>query len=195
MAKVEIDETELLNYRSVSHAVQAILKDPEAADLLVRAKRKALPDAPPGDYEKQRAPIENVSKELAELRKQMAEDKAERERAARVAEFTATWEGGKGKLRQAGYTDEGVAAIEKLAQERGIPDLEAAQALFDKLNPPQEPSSPSGFGTWDFFSTDDKGQPQDDYIKRLFDSRGDDDNAVLREARKVLQQERGQARR
>lgn len=193
--KIEIDETDFLNYQSVANAVQTILKNPEAADLLVQAKRKAMPDAPLGDYERQQAPIAAVSKQVAELQKQLADERAERERQARVNEFSAGWERAKGKLRQSGYTDAGIDEIEKLAQERGIANLEDAAAVFDKLHPPQEPASPTGFGTWNFFEPGEDGKPQDNYIKALFDSRGEDENAVLRESHKVLQELRGQPRR
>lgn len=195
MPKVEIDETELLNYRAIHGAVHEIMKNPKAAAKLIEAKKIALPNAPPGDYERASAPLAEISEQLTTLQKQIADDKAERERAARVSEFTNSWEKAKGELRAQGYTDDGVVAIEKLAQERGIADLQAAAALFDKLNPPQQPITPTGFGTWDFFDQGADGQPQEDYIKKLFDSRGEDDNAVLRESQKVLKEVRGQSRR
>jgi hypothetical protein len=52
---------------------------------------------------------------------------AERDRAGRAA------------LQKGGYTDEGIAAVEKLMEEYGIPDHEAAASLHEKLQPPAEP--------------------------------------------------------
>ena len=62
--------------------------------------------------------------------------RAERDR---LSEFSSGWERQRRTLRDGGWREEGITAVEKLAQERGIPDLEVAAAFFEKQNPPAQP--------------------------------------------------------
>jgi hypothetical protein len=50
-----------------------------------------------------------------------------------------------------GYTEEGIEKIKALMVERTIPDVDAATALFEKMNPPK-PEAPSGYKAtgWNF---------------------------------------------
>ena len=73
--------------------------------------------------------------------------------------------------------------------DRGFGEEFGAAALFDKMNPPQQVATPSGYGTWDFF--DAPAGDNGDFIKKLIDSRGEDDRLVLAEAGKVMQEIRG----
>jgi hypothetical protein len=65
-----------------------------------------------------------------------------------------------------GFTDEGIEKIKTLMRERTIPDVHAAVALFEKMNP-GAPDTPSGYQPtgWNFGTID-----KDDADKRmLFD--------------------------
>src|SRR5215472_10637185 len=66
-----------------------------------------------------------------------------------------------------GYTEEGIEKIKNLMRERTIPDVDAAVALFEKLNPSQ-PDPPSGYRPtgWNFGAPIEKG---DDDRKLLFE--------------------------
>lgn len=80
-----------------------------------------------------------------------------------------------------GYTDEGIDKIVALMKERTIPDVDAAVALFEKMNPAKaEP--PSGYvpTSWNF------GNKADDDSKLLFE---DPDAWAEKEARKVWEEE------
>ncbi len=63
--------------------------------------------------------------------------KAQADREAKAAETAAdrARDEAFSRLRQAGYTDEGMDTIKKLMIDRAIADPEAAAALFDKMNP------------------------------------------------------------
>ena len=167
MAKtVEVDETDFLANQNVVKTVNAMLGNPEAPNT-------AIPeiDAPA-------AVLDEVAKErdarLA-LQKRLDDKEAADELKARNDAFAAEWAGKKSSLAKQGYTDEGIVAIEKLAQERGIVDLEAAAALFDRLHPPAEPVSPNGFGGFDMFATSEEENKD---MKALIDSRGEDESAL-----------------
>ena len=87
-----------------------------------------------------------MSKTVADLRKEIADDKAEREKKIRLDALNGTVEGGLAKLRRAGWTDEGLTEVRKLMDEKGILDSEIAAAYYEKQHPPQTPATPSGVG-------------------------------------------------
>jgi hypothetical protein len=192
MAVREIDESEFLNYRAVSGVVNQILNHKDARKLMLQARKLADPTAVIPEIDAA-APVQS---ELAEVRKLLAEDKAareaekaEREQQARINEFQRGWDRQKSSLRNAGWSDEGIASIESHAQERGIPDLEVAAAHWEKLHPPAEPAQPSSGSSWNFFDT-----PKDDdtFVKGMISSRGEDDNVLNAEISAALKDFRSQ---
>ena len=87
--------------------------------------------------------VEKLRDELKAIQSARETEATQRDADKKTADFADSWSKQKQKLMRSGYTDDGVAAVEKLAEERGIPDLEAAAALFEKLNPPAEPAHPA----------------------------------------------------
>ena len=79
-------------------------------------------------------------------------------------------------MRSEGWTNDGLAAVEKLAEERGNFDLEAMAALHLKMNPPPAPAEPNGMGSWGFFDGADD-ESSDKFVKAMLDSGGDDEGA------------------
>lgn len=94
-------------------------------------------------------------------------------------EFNAAF----GRLRDQGYTDEGIDKIKKLMVDRKIPDPEAGAALFDKINP-AKPMEHSGFQptSWNFGGM---GADEPD-TKLLFEN---EDLWAEREAMKVIRED------
>ncbi len=214
MATREIDESEFLASQATIKAVNEMLAHPEARSLLLHARKKANPSVVIPEIDAA-APIQNsVAAFKAEIAAEMkadrearaaelkaerdareamaAERKAEKEAAAQaelVSKFHAEWDRQKGQLRADGWRDEGIAAIEKHAQERGIADLEIAAAHWEKLHPPAEPVTPNGSGSWGFMD----GAPDDDkFMKAMIESRGEDDAALNSEINAALKDFRGQ---
>jgi len=192
MATREVDESEFLSSQSVVRAVNAMLANKDSRKLLLQARKVADPSAVIPEIDAA-APVQS---EMAEIRKLMAEqaaeraaEKAERDQQAQIDKFTAGWEKQKAQLRNNGWRDEGIAEIEKHAQERGIADLEVAAAHWEKLHPPSDPVQPNGSGSWGFFDA-----PKDDetFVKAMIDSRGDDENALNAEISAALKDYRGQ---
>lgn len=177
MANVEIDEVELMNMRQVTGAVQKILANPAARKKLLEAQKDINPNAviPELDQAKPfQDALAKTNEELAALRKQRDEDKAEAVKEKNLAALTSQWEAGRSKARKSGYTDDGLQALEKFMEEKGVADFDVAMAAFEKLNPPQETVAPAG-GRFDLIG---RVNDNSDTMKRLLESHGQDNFAV-----------------
>ena len=178
MAVKEIEESEFLASQQVVQAFQKMLANPKARELVLRAQKTVNPDAVIPEIDA-RVPVEA---ELAKMREELAADRAERAKAKEDAEaerrkqaFTDGWEKQKRSLIDSGYTDEGVKKIEEHAEKEGIPNLRAAAADWEKLNPPSTPAQPSGSLGYDIFNPP---KTEEDDIKRLMESKGDNAMAL-----------------
>lgn len=181
MALREIDESELLAHQQVTQVVNGILAKPEARKLLLQARKIADPNAVIPELDAQ-APVQSelaaFRKELAEEREARAKERREAEEQRRIDEFQTGWRAQKKALRDEGWSDEGISAVEKHAQEKGIADLEVAAAHYEKLHPPAEVARPGGL----FGMMAEVDQPSDDaFMKAMIESKGDDESALNKE--------------
>lgn len=190
---VEIDELELLNLRGVNEVVSAMLANPQARPLVLRARKIQDPRAPIPEIDAA-APmhhaVESVRKEFAEWRKEQAERDQKREVEETNRRFQDNWNAQKDALRQEGWRSDGIAEIEKFAIERGVADLSIAAAAYEKLHPPSEPLNSNGYGSWDFFTPSEGDQKG--FIEKMMESRGDDEGALRSETHKALTEFRSQ---
>jgi len=195
MAAVEIDEVELLRLRKQDSTVHALLANPKSKRKIFEAYKEHDPNARIPELEMEeaaRAPVQALESTVAELKKQLEDDKAEREKNAKLNSLTGSIEQGKADLRRAGWTDEGIAAVEKVMEEKGTTDIAMAAAYYEKLHPPQAPIAPRGHGGWNFMQEVQDGEAD---LKRLLDTRGDNEIAVDKMAREALNEFRGAGRR
>jgi len=195
MAAREIDEAEYVAQRQLATLFNTMLQHPDARKLVQKATKIVNPQAaiPEIDAKEEvMTEVEKVRADLLALREERDTEKAQREADKKTADFADSWGKQKNKLLRGGYTDEGVTAVEKLAEERGIPDLEAAAALFEKLNPPPDPAQPRGSGNWDLF--EGAQDTDDDERKRLL-ANPDDTGALGGLINKALADVRGSNRR
>ena len=195
MAAVEIDEVELLRLRKQDSTVHALMQNPKAKRKIFEAYKEHDPNARIPELEREeaaRAPVSALETTVAELKKQIADDKAEREKNEKLGSLHGSIEQGKVELRRAGWTDEGIAAVEKVMEEKGTTDIAMAAAYYEKLHPPQLPSTPRGHGAWNF--TEEVADGEAD-LKRLLATRGDNEIAVDKMAREALNEFRGAGRR
>lgn len=197
MAVVELDEVELQRLRKQDQTVHALMANPKAKRKILEAYKDAVPDAKIPELEMEeaaKAPVMELQKQVSDLQKKIDDDKAEREKEAKLAALNGSVESGMAKLRRAGWTDDGLAEVRKLMDERGIIDPEIAAAYYEKQHPPQAPATPSGVGGWNFMEP-----PADDdaYVKALTADKtaAENDQLVMREASKTLQEFRGAQRR
>lgn len=187
MAKtVEIDEDEFNRLNTLRGVAARIVDNPQARKLLEQAQKIVDPSAktPTLDAEKERLePIEALRKEMSEFRESLTKSQEDKERQARVNEIAARQERDKARLRrEEHYTDDGIKAVEKIMEEKGLLDVADAVAIFERNNPPPAPATP-GIGQWNF--TDSTGD-SDKNITDLISSRGQNDQIADRMAREAL---------
>ena len=189
MAKVEIEEAELANLRRVNDVAVLLGKNPKTRAVLQAAVAEAAPDQAGSEHYLRNEfseAIGGVAKKLDDFLEAQKKDREERDAADARRTLENRWLEGRGKLRDAGYTQEGLEAVEKLMEERGIADHEAARALHERLNPPAEPAVTGG-SSWNFF--DRSAEAANDAAFKALMS-GDDEQflataipAALKEAR------------
>lgn len=197
MPKVEIEEADLLANQQLARTIQAMMANPDARKRLLEAQKIVNPQAvTPKDYQ------DEVREEVTKLRADIEADKKARDEAATKAEserktqeFLAQWERAKANLREKypDLNDKGIEEIENLAKTRGIPDLEAAGALFRELHPPATPAQPSGPSGFNLFDTPAQDDLKDD-MKKLMESGGDNEQTLNKMIRDTLDQVRGNRR-
>ena len=193
MAVVQIDESELLSQRAVVETVNRMLADKGARKLLLQARKMAEPNAVIPEIDAA-APLESelaaFRKELADERAIRAKEKQDQDEQRAIANFTTKWNEQKSALRREGWRDDGIAEIEKHAQNHGIADLEIAAAHYEKLHPPSEVAQPSSTGGWNFF---DGPADDDKFVESMIASKGDDDGALNREIGAAIKDFRNQS--
>lgn len=187
---IEVSEEQFLAGQQVSNFVKAALGNPKSRKLLQEAQKIVDPTAVvPKDYQDE--VLEEVAKERQarlDLEAKIQKDKEDREAAERLRTFQDTWLKGKERLSSQGYTAEAITEIEKLAQEKGVADLDIAAAYFDRLHPPAEPVQTSGAGSWDLFqpTKEEKG-----FVAKMLESHGTDEQALRQEINDALAEARG----
>jgi hypothetical protein len=198
MAKViEVDETEFANGQQTIAAVRKLMAHPEASLLIEKARKLVEPDAPTPrlDAHKQvNEPIEKLHGEIAELKKSLAEKDAEREKNEKLSALAAKVERGNSKLLSEGWTADGLKALDEFREKEGILDPVHAAAVYEKLHGSQvAPATPSShIGGWDFTTP---AKEDEDYTKKLLETRGDSESLVMNQAMKSLNDFRGNNRR
>lgn len=90
--------------------------------------------------------VKKANDRVAALEKQIQDDKETRAKEDRERSTTGKIEEGRAALRKKGYTDEGIAAVEKLMQDEGIIHYEAAASLLASRTPPEEAVTPTHYG-------------------------------------------------
>lgn len=180
----------IYNALRVSDAVAKLEAKPEAKDQMQRLVAEHLPDLA-GPEARARVLLHErdsrIESKLDEFLAGQAKEKEERQADDAKRRLEQDWLRGRSKLRERGYLDDGVAGIEKLMEERGIADHEAAAALFDKLHPPPEPAMTGG-SRWNFFDRQESEADQ-----AAFDAlmKGDEDSWLAHSIPKALKEARG----
>lgn len=139
---VEIDEAELKGYQEAYKLLRKLQDDPKSRPAFEKAVKTHFPQV---ETTEERAEalakpyVTRIEEQLSKLSETVeGRFKSEDERAAKLREETqlADMESSFGRLRERGYTDDGIEKIKGLMVGRKIADPEAAAALFDRQNPP-----------------------------------------------------------
>lgn len=133
----DIDDTQLDTLQKGFALLQRLSTDPKTKREFERTLKTLHPDIETSDDVAQGIAkpyidkIEGMEKTIADRLAAMDEREAKQREAAEVRETEEAFN----RLKQAGYTDDGLGAIKQLMVDRRIADPEAAAALFDKQNP------------------------------------------------------------
>ena len=185
---VEITEEEHNQLQALRGVAAKIVAKPESRRLLEQAQKLVDPNAatPLLDQEAaQLAPVKAMETALNERIAKFEKERDEEKRESTLRAIADKQTAGLSRLRKAGYTDEGVAAVQKLMEDKGLLDVDDAVAIFERANPPQMPSTPSGGMTgtaWGFADNSDS----DKSIQELIANKGEG-NTVDKMAMQALQ--------
>lgn len=192
---IEIDEEAFQRSEVLRQTVAEILKHPEGRRKLLEAQKIRFPDTaiPELDHVK---PVDDklsqLHQEIAEFKKQQKEEREKEESERKLSQFNNQYENGRSRLKKDGYTEEGIKAVEELMTKHGIVDHEIGRAYFEKINPPSPPVTPSGSNGWGFF---DNPEQNGEDIKKLIESRGDNEPLLRKMVGDALAEVRGQKQR
>lgn len=190
MAKmVEVDEGEYNQMLALRGVASKIVSNPAARRRLEEAHKMVDPNAatPLLDQEAaQLAPVKELEKTVNDRIAKFEKDRDDEKREATLAAIADRQTKGLAKLRSAGYTDEGVAAVQKLMEDKGLLDVDDAVAIFERHNPPQVPATPGGGITGSSWGFADVNAESDKSIQELIASKGQNDSIADRMAAAAL---------
>ena len=198
MAKIEVDEAEYNQMVALRGVASKMVAKPESRKLLEQAQKLVDPNAPTPTLDAeaaQLAPIKEAEKRLADEIAALKKEREDEKREATLATISANQEKAFKRLKfQQHYTDEGIEAIKKLMEAKGLLDVDDAVAIFERANPPPAPVSSSGMtgDRWNFADT--SAPDTDKAIADLIANKGDGqiaDAIVQRMANDTLSELRG----
>lgn len=176
MPKVEVDEASYASQRAIVDLVASIEKNPKLRTAFLSMVKEVKPDLSIPEIDAAapvNAKLDAMSAQMSEFiaaQKKREDDAAQREQEA---SFANSWNAQKNNLLNSGYMEDAIPQIEEFAKKRGIPDLEAAAALYEKQNPVYL-TSPSRSTFGDFFQT---GTDTGKFYEDLMKSHGEDERS------------------
>lgn len=183
---VQITEAEYNESQRLRGQVAKLFGNKKARALVEKAYKELDPTAatPTADeLEQANAPIDALRKDFNEFVKAENDRREKEETERKVADFSKKMEEQYAELRAQGYTDEGIAAVKKLVEEKNLFPLDAA-AIHERNNPPQATVVPTGnSGAWNFMQQPDDG---DKDIKDLIASKGESEPVLGRMISKAI---------
>lgn len=181
----------LKNYETVFNALKA---KPEARRMVNAAIKMVSPNTAIPEFDAQAAfhgAAQQLQAGIAPTLKKM-DDFIENENKKRIeTDVNTRIAAGHQYLRSRNYGKEGIDSVEKLMQERGIPDYEAAEALHARIHPTEEMSVPGSQSAFDVFAGD-QPNAEDEFKRWAAGPKGREGSvAAGQEVRKILSEIRG----
>lgn len=194
MPQVDIDEAELLRLRRTGEVVSAMYKSPSAKRKLLEALKDVRPDDPAVKELETPDPVQDrfakLEAELAAERKARADSDAERERSSKLDAIQREQNAGFDQLRRERWTDDGIAKVKSVMEEKGILDVAiAAKWVESQMPPPADIAMPGGTGGWNF--ADALAGESDVDLKKLIDSKGENEGLLRKMAGEAIAEVRG----
>jgi len=147
MPKIEVDEGDYNRMLALQGVASRIVADPKARRKLEEAHKLVDPNASTPFLDQERLANEplNVMKteltdQIAALKKERDDEKREQTLASIADKQAKAFARLKNEHR---YTDEGVEAVRKLMETKGLLDVDDAVAIFERANPPAVPATPA----------------------------------------------------
>ena len=196
MATVEVDEEQLRQLTGLQRTVQAIWANPKARKLVQQAQKTVDPNAKTPDLDAEAqilGPVEEIRKEFKDFIAKTQAEKDEDRKNAELSRIRQVQDLGFAKLKgEMKYTDDGLAAVKKLMEDKAILDPLDAAAIFERDHPPQTPVTPGGTGAWNFTELPTEGA---DHLKKMIDTKGTNDLIAEKMAWEAINEVRGVSRR
>ncbi len=185
MAKVEIDETELVKLQNVAAVVNRMLANPESRRKILEAHKAVNPNAVVPELDAAKPlndAIGAISAEVKEFKKAIEDKETARETAANKAAFEGKWLMGRKAALDTGYTEDGIKKLEEFMVEHGIADHKIAMPSFEREHPlpAAVTSSNQGFDAFQAIAN------TNEEMKRLMETQGQDPSAVRNLISKTL---------
>ena len=188
MAKIEVDEEQWnLGQRTLA-TMRKIASNPANARALEAMHKGVDPNVstPLADADKvANDRVAGLEKQIADMKKEHDDARKKDEEERTLLTQKGKWEAGRQKLRDQGFSEAAIDKIEKeIMEPKGMVDHEDALIIYEKKNPPPTPMMPGSSGAWNFLETPPEDKDSD--IKRLIDSRGNNDVLTDKMARDAL---------
>lgn len=146
MALVEVEDSELRLLQGHKALLDKLGADPKRRAKILPLIKEAIPNISIPELDAAaplQGQIDELKKALADKEAKEAKEREEAEKQNQVKSAESMIKKGRKTLKAQGYTEEGIQAIEKLMEERGIIDYEAAAAYWEKTNPKDAPVDPN----------------------------------------------------
>ncbi|HSV26168.1 MAG TPA: hypothetical protein VLJ17_24480 [Xanthobacteraceae bacterium] len=191
--KVEISEHEFLQNQQLRTTVAKLLSNPQAKLLVQKAQKVIDPNVatPELDAETAREQLlKPLHDQIAALKTDVEKEREDRANNAKLASVQAMQDAAWAALKKEKWTQAGIDGIKKVMEEKGILDPRDAAAVWLRDNPPAVPLNNSGSGAWNFMDLPAEGNEED--LKKLIDSKGENMPLVDKMVRDALMDVRGQ---
>lgn len=172
MAKVEIEEAELLALRNVRTFANTALQNPKTRKQMLAIDKALNPDKPIPELdaaEQVMTVVNDVKAQVDGIMKKLDERQTSDETSRATAALAARVQAGQEYLAKNGYAADGIEKIEALMLQENIASYAAGLALFERLNPPASPADVSRTSRFGSLSDQDLGT---DDNKELWESQG-----------------------
>lgn len=191
---VEVDEVQLANLQNTAKIVQGLLQNPKTRGKVLAAYKEAHPNAHVPEIDGQAPVIQRIEGIERAVMTFITESKTaadKKEVDGQIARLRSDQEKGRKLLKDKGYTPEGIKALEEFRDTKGLVEYEDAVRLYELDNPPPQVNDPSGLGGHNFFEAIRHEADQNDFHKHLFETQGNNDGVVEREAMNAIRELRG----
>lgn len=202
MAKVEIEESDLLNMRHVANVVNSVMADAGSRREFLRLAKSRNPTLSIPEVDAAAPIIEEVNsvrkmqEDFIESQRAVDADRAKKmdeflaaqeaartaaEEEKRVTAFQQTWEQQESQLRREGWRDSGIEQVRKFAEDNGISNLRIAADAYERRNP--QPGPVESRPGWNLFQ---QPETEDTFVKDQMEKQGEDDSRLDREIADTL---------